>query len=431
MVAQGSSLVLPVMVGDPDTALAALTLSGNSNNPFVLTPADFSFAGVGATRQLTITPQPGLPAPMEVVVQVSDGVDVDFTSFTLTVTPPAGTDPAVIPTAPGYYTRTFVDQGRVRNYLLLIPSGYDGLTPTPLVLAYHGGGQSMIDFGHKRVDLGAKCDLEGVILVFPDGTSHNNSKGFVGSPNDPRTVDDIAFTKALVTEFETTLNIDRDRLYGCGFSGGAKFVHWMVENDPCYWAAAAAVAGVISDIDFDTGLMTLPPPLEEPVPMLLVNGRLDTAKPWDGGVNTEGTPVSSVQDAVDHFLAALNCTGSPTVTPTPLGQGSVSVWDQCDQGAVLQLVDLSLMYHTWPDAADNLDYDANTGVIDFLLPHMRVCRPWVELQRQGAGQLELSWEGTLQFSPDVDTAFEDLDPQPAQPWVLDATQPKGFFRSRE
>lgn len=53
------------------------------------------------------------------------------------------------PLRPGDHSRKLTVEGRERSYLVHIPPSYDPKKPTPLVLAYHGGGgnaDSMVRF---------------------------------------------------------------------------------------------------------------------------------------------------------------------------------------------------------------------------------------------------------------------------------------------
>lgn len=282
-----------------------------------------------------------------------------------------------IPTSPGHYELELNDQGLVRTYLLNIPPNYDPNNPAPVVFAFHGGGQTKTDFARKRGDLYAKCEAEGMILVFPEATPRQDGKpGWNNSEVDPREVDDIHFITTLLVALKTQLNIDNERLYGCGFSGGAKFLHFLVRHEPCLLAAGAAVASLISDVDENRD-MVIPPRPSDPFPMMLVNGRRDTKKPWNGG--TLGSiEVSSVAQMVEYYTSANSCTGRPQQQPTPNNQGTISLFSDCAQNAEVVFVALDRMNHAWPDRDDNFDFDANVEVIDFFKRHSRRCGPEIE-----------------------------------------------------
>ena len=70
---------------------------------------------------------------------------------------------------PATHTRTLEVGGRTRSYIVHVPPKYDPKQPTPVVLAFHGGGgnaKQMVRF----CGLNEKADKEGFIAVYPNGT---------------------------------------------------------------------------------------------------------------------------------------------------------------------------------------------------------------------------------------------------------------------
>jgi hypothetical protein len=82
---------LALTVGDPDTALTSLTLSGGSSNTALVPIANIAFGGTGANRTVTVTPAAGQSGTALITLTVSDGTDTAATSFTLDVSATAGT----------------------------------------------------------------------------------------------------------------------------------------------------------------------------------------------------------------------------------------------------------------------------------------------------------------------------------------------------
>jgi len=79
-------------VGDVDTPVANLTLSGASSNTTLVPNAGITFGGSGASRTVTVAPAAGQTGVATITVTVSDGVLSTSTGFQLTVnatnTPP-------------------------------------------------------------------------------------------------------------------------------------------------------------------------------------------------------------------------------------------------------------------------------------------------------------------------------------------------------
>ena len=74
-------------VGDADTALTILTLSGNSSNPTLVPNANIVFGGSGANRTVTVTPVAAQVGTATITVTVSDGSASTNKSFAVTVVP--------------------------------------------------------------------------------------------------------------------------------------------------------------------------------------------------------------------------------------------------------------------------------------------------------------------------------------------------------
>lgn len=83
---QGSSpLSVPLTVGDADTAVASLTLSGSASNTALVPSSNIVFTGTGASRIATITPSPGTSGTLAITITVSDGVSTASRTFNLSI----------------------------------------------------------------------------------------------------------------------------------------------------------------------------------------------------------------------------------------------------------------------------------------------------------------------------------------------------------
>jgi hypothetical protein len=85
---------IPFTVGDFETPAANLTLSGNSDNPTLVLPADIVFGGSNSNRTVTVRPEPGQTGVANITITVSDGTDTASSVFQLSVrlrpAPPGG-----------------------------------------------------------------------------------------------------------------------------------------------------------------------------------------------------------------------------------------------------------------------------------------------------------------------------------------------------
>ncbi len=281
------------------------------------------------------------------------------------------TDPLVMPTAPGVYDLRLCDQNYSRLFRLLVPTGYVAATATPIVFAMPGGGQTMLEFATQHPALFAKANAENILLVLPEALDHPRTREplWMNKPFD-YVVDDRIFFTNLLERIAARLNVDRQRVYACGFSGGGSFCHWLAATTPGVLAAIAPVCTQTGWNEPDeNGPIVAPPAPLEPIAVLMVRGTLDQLRPFNGGANVDGVQCRSAADDTAYWTAGNACVGAPVITSV----GNLQRWEwlACSGTTEVELVAVGGMGHLWPDAADGFNYDANVRVIDFLLQHSR------------------------------------------------------------
>jgi hypothetical protein len=89
---------LAFTIGDPDTAVASLSLSGTSSDTALVPNANIVFGGSGVNRTVQVTPAPNRSGTASIQVSVSDGALSATRTFQLTVT--ASNDPPTIAALP-------------------------------------------------------------------------------------------------------------------------------------------------------------------------------------------------------------------------------------------------------------------------------------------------------------------------------------------
>lgn len=81
-----STSALAFTLGDEETAVGDLLVTGSSTNTTLLPPEAYSFAGTGTNRTLTLSPAANQNGSATVTVSVSDGATTTSDTFVLTVT---------------------------------------------------------------------------------------------------------------------------------------------------------------------------------------------------------------------------------------------------------------------------------------------------------------------------------------------------------
>ena len=79
---------IPFTVGDADTALNTLQITGSSSNTALIPNGNIVFGGSGANRTVTLTPAANQTGSSTITVTVSDGTNSAVDTFVVNVNPP-------------------------------------------------------------------------------------------------------------------------------------------------------------------------------------------------------------------------------------------------------------------------------------------------------------------------------------------------------
>jgi N-acetylneuraminic acid mutarotase len=82
-------------VGDAETAVDSLIVTGATSNPTLVPAGNIVFGGSGAARTVTVTPAPNQTGTATITLTVSDWVLTTSDTFALTVTPTSNTAPTI------------------------------------------------------------------------------------------------------------------------------------------------------------------------------------------------------------------------------------------------------------------------------------------------------------------------------------------------
>lgn len=212
---------------------------------------------------------------------------------------------------------SIVHDGIDREYVLYIPSSYDGSSPAPVMLNFHGFGGSASEH-MEYADMRTIAESASFILVYPqgsclDGASHWNACP-IGGDNKSE-ADDFGFIEAIITELSSTHNVDMERIYAAGYSNGGMMAYGLANHKSDLIAAVGSVSGTMLDCTGTTS---------HPMPVIHLHGTADEVIPYDGNDyynsaqtvlnhwidfnSTESTPMmnsdSSGGTTVEHFVYA-------------------------------------------------------------------------------------------------------------------------------
>ena len=224
--------------------------------------------------------------------------------------------------------------GVPRRYELHVPTAYDGRTPLPLVLNFHGltsNPTQQREF--SQMDMTA--DSRGFLVAYPEGLDVSWNGGLCCGRSAENGVDDVGFARAVIDDIAERGCIDPSRVYATGMSNGGFLSHRLACEASDVIAAIGPVAGVLG---IDSSACTP----SRPVPVVHFHGTADTLIPYDGQNDFE-----SVADTVAGWVARNGCTEPPEVV---LRTGSVTceTTGGCDGDASVTLCTIEGGGHCWP-----------------------------------------------------------------------------------
>lgn len=128
-----------------------------------------------------------------------------------------------------------------RSYAAQVPSGWDGVSPLPVLLHFHGWGrQGQGVLRNKRVS--GATEENGVLLLAPDGLG----KSWAFWSDDTR---DIRFAESVLEDAAKRWPIDRSRIFISGFSYGSAMAWFLACETGGRYAAILGIAGTLRGLD--------------------------------------------------------------------------------------------------------------------------------------------------------------------------------------
>ena len=186
-------------------------------------------------------------------------------------------------------------------------------------------------------------------------------------------VDDLKFTRDLLSQLKANLAIDASRIYAAGFSQGALFSHSLACRMANDFAAVASVGAVMIDvvaIDCDPA---------RPMPIMFIHGLDDAVFSWFGG-----GAYLSLSRSFDTWADLNQCTGDAVETELPdiaddATTTTIESHTTCAGGSEVVLYTILGGGHTWPgsdvDFGDaggvSQDFSASEVIAEFMLRHTR------------------------------------------------------------
>ena len=194
-----------------------------------------------------------------------------------------------------------------REYILYVPSSYDGTSAVPILFNFHGFGGSASQF-MQEADMRSLAEADTFILVYPqgsclDGSSHWNPCPIGG--DNKSTADDVGFFESMISEISSQYTIDMERIYAAGYSNGGMMAYGLANYKSDLIAAVASVSGTMLNC---TG------PTSHPMPVIHLHGTSDAVVSYNGSNDW-----NSVQSTLDYWTSFNNTISTPTINTDNTG----------------------------------------------------------------------------------------------------------------
>ena len=245
----------------------------------------------------------------------------------------------------GLKTVTVQSGGRTRTYLLYVPPGDSSTHRLPLVLVFHGAGDTAANTVNET-DLPNIAEQDrSMILVFPQGYDNSWNEGTGSSPAAQAGVNDVTFVETILDRVERNYAVDPRRVVATGFSNGALLTEYLGCAIPRRLTMIAPVEGELPQ--------AIAARCHPAVPMNVfeVHGTADSAIPYSGGPfagvgGVPGPPVLSAPDSAARWANLDRCAGKANSKTS--GQVTFATYGRCQDDVSVTLATVNGGQHEWP-----------------------------------------------------------------------------------
>ncbi len=240
-----------------------------------------------------------------------------------------------------------------RCWLTHIPTDYFVGNDHPLIINLHGyTGNKNALYNYSHFDVIA--EENNVVVVYPQGYQDSWNAGWCCGEARDEGINDIGFILKLIEYINSNLSIDETRIYASGHSNGCAMTHKLANEASEVFAAVGCMA---------LYLLEDPDPTYTPVPLIEVHGLLDQIIPYGASYPSSlyfDQSLDGEEGAIQNIIdwGEMNgCEGGtlPTIFEENFDY-SIMGYDNCDEGADVQLVTLNFAAHS--------PYPANSYFID-------------------------------------------------------------------
>ena len=267
--------------------------------------------------------------------------------------------------------RNLFFDGQNRDYIIYVPSNYNGTQAVPLMFNFHGGNGTSSDFMNYTNDMRPLSDTAGFITVYPQAAIDPNDGSYSWLHKAPTSHNDVNFIEAIIDSLSNEFMIDNNRVYACGYSEGGIFSYELACRLNNRIAAVASVSGSMlvdsfRDSYYNLGFCSP----THPTAILLVPGTDDFSP--HSTYNGFQPYYMSVQEITTYWSNFNSTDLNPNVTQLPnlnTGDGSTveeRVWENGNNCISVKELKVINGDHDWPGSSGNMDIYATNEIWNFL-----------------------------------------------------------------
>ncbi len=260
---------------------------------------------------------------------------------------------------PGRYVEKLRQFEVDRDYILRIPKGYKGGTPTPLVFALHGLSGNM-DYFSSSTKIEEVADKEGFICVVPNGAPSNFRGWNTGFFAMAGSKDDVGFIGSILDKVEKEFTTDKKRTFVFGHSNGAMMSYYLGGVMSDRFVAVAGIAGTIGIPRSTSAVKEVPTP-KNPISVLMIHGQKDkmvSYKPGDEAM----LQCTGAEDGAKWWAKQACCEDKPMVSDFVKDFATLTSYGKGKDGTEVQLISTFKGTHDVPGAYSGNGRESASGV---------------------------------------------------------------------
>ncbi len=168
-----------------------------------------------------------------------------------------------------------------------------------LIFVLHGSGGNGKGMMNGSKKLAAIAEKENFVLVYPDGYKNfwNECRKMATSAANLEDVNDNKFFHEMISYFTSKFNVNPERVFAVGTSGGGHMAYKLALTMP---EKFRAISAIIANLPDSSNMDCIE--RRSPMPVLIINGTSDEVNPYNGGeVKITGTKLGTVRSTDQSF----------------------------------------------------------------------------------------------------------------------------------